>query len=214
MARFQVSLAGRESALRAASKAIPPRRNVRPQRRAPGRTASKAMAFGEARQNYRTRHLEAPHPSLSANDGAMPPRLRSKGSPAGGGHAAARSRHALTITDPHGLTDKIAAARAHGWAIAPRETSSALNAVAAPILDSHGRHLATLAVLAPFEPRCSSAGGLQILNGYPRLHRGRDGADAPTRPLKIGAGSLRARRTGLQVKDGCAVLSSEAWQTG
>jgi DNA-binding IclR family transcriptional regulator len=56
----------------------------------------------------------------------------------------------FTITDSRRLADEIAEVRRRGWAMAPRETSSVLSAVAVPVFDGHERILATLAVLAPW----------------------------------------------------------------
>jgi IclR family KDG regulon transcriptional repressor len=56
-----------------------------------------------------------------------------------------------TIREPSHLTDEIGAIRAQGWAVAPRETSSVLSAVAVPIFDGDDRLFATLAVLAPYD---------------------------------------------------------------
>jgi DNA-binding IclR family transcriptional regulator len=58
-----------------------------------------------------------------------------------------RSVTGQTITDPEKLREEVATARKQGWATAPGETMTGLNAVAAPILLGKNGAVATLAIL-------------------------------------------------------------------
>jgi IclR family KDG regulon transcriptional repressor len=52
-----------------------------------------------------------------------------------------------TITDASALEQELAQIRQQGWAIAPDETVTGLNALAAPIFDASGQVVATLAIV-------------------------------------------------------------------
>lgn len=52
-----------------------------------------------------------------------------------------------TVTDRERLTEQVAEARERGWAAAPEETYLGVNAIAAPVLESGGGLLGTLAVI-------------------------------------------------------------------
>ncbi|MFI5015835.1 MAG: IclR family transcriptional regulator [Hyphomicrobiales bacterium] len=56
-----------------------------------------------------------------------------------------------TIVDPRRLRREIAAIRRQGWAVAPNETMTGLNALAAPVFEGGHRLIGTLAILASID---------------------------------------------------------------
>jgi DNA-binding IclR family transcriptional regulator len=56
-----------------------------------------------------------------------------------------------TIVDPKRLRREVGIVRGQGWAVAPNETMTGLNALAAPIFEAGHRLVATLAILASID---------------------------------------------------------------
>jgi DNA-binding IclR family transcriptional regulator len=74
---------------------------------------------------------------------------------------------AHTITDPAVLTAELAAIRARGWAVAPNESATGLNALAAPLFDDSGAVVGALAIvdLVQFLPAKPAREQLQVIVG-------------------------------------------------
>jgi IclR family transcriptional regulator, KDG regulon repressor len=67
-----------------------------------------------------------------------------------------------TITDPKRLRREVMAIRKQSWAVAPNETMTGLNALAAPIFEGGHRLIGTLAVLASVDEMPSPPGDERI----------------------------------------------------
>ncbi len=65
--------------------------------------------------------------------------------------AGLEARTSRTIVDPKRLRREVAAIRKQGWAVAPNETMTGLNALAAPIFEGGNRLVATIAILASID---------------------------------------------------------------
>lgn len=79
-----------------------------------------------------------------------------------------------TITDPDELRRELAQVHERGWAEAVREREDDLNAIAAPVLDPHGRLVAILGLQGPsgrFDRRRMRAAANQLLQHAERLFR-------------------------------------------
>jgi IclR family transcriptional regulator, KDG regulon repressor len=61
------------------------------------------------------------------------------------------ARTPATICDPDQLKAEVALVRRRGWAVAPGETMTGLNAVAVPIFDGNGQVFGTLAIIASID---------------------------------------------------------------